>query len=177
MHACTSSLLNTRKEKKSKKVRLHGMQLIETFQTSGIQYNEVAFISSRNWMLFLHIFKDKRRETVWISYKKLENTLQRQSSMILTKFIKMCVEKARKNQTFRGFKFSLFLSGLKQLKKARRRYTLFFIRTFFYRNLQPEIWQNIKNMLRTYPKNNFIFKAFTFLSPENLNYIMSFMES
>ena len=73
------------------------MQLIETFQTSGIQYNEVAFISSRNWMLFLHIFKDKRRETVWISYKKLENTLQRQSSMILTKFIKMCVEKARKN--------------------------------------------------------------------------------
>ena len=27
-------------------------------------------------------------------YKKLENTVQRKSSMISTKFIKMCVEKA-----------------------------------------------------------------------------------
>ena len=64
-------------------------------------------------------------------WQKLENTVQRKSSIIFTKFLKMCVERARKKQTFRGFKFPLFLSGLKQLKKAQARYTLFFIRTFF----------------------------------------------
>ena len=32
-------------------------------------------------------------------------------------------------------------------------------------------------MLRTYRKNNLYFTAFTFQNPENLNYIMSYMES
>ena len=38
----------------------------------------------------------------------------------------------------------------------------------------------MKDMLREYPRRTgeqFIFTAFTFLNPENLNYIMSYMES
>ena len=42
-------------------------------------------------------------------HKKLENTVQRKNSMISTKFIKMCVERARKSQAFGGC--SLFLSS------------------------------------------------------------------
>ena len=51
---------------------------------------------------------------------------------------------------------------------------------FFNKNVQPEICK----VLRTCPehtrvseKNNSFFTAFTFLDPENLNYIMSYMES
>ena len=54
--------------------------------------------------------------------------------------------------------------------------TLLFIKNLFYNNVRPEICQNIKNMLRTYPRlrdKQFILS----LHPENLVYIMSYMES
>ena len=119
--------------------------------------NEVAFISSSSWMLFM-LFR--QYELVIKNWKILCNEKVRLFLQILSN----CVERARKNQTFRGFKFSLFLSGLKKLKKARARYTLYFIRNF-YMNLQPEICQNFKNMLRTYPRlreEQFIFYCFCF---------------
>ena len=58
-------------------------------------------------------------------------------------------------------------------------YALFFIRTIFKRTFnlaKKKIKTKKKNMLRTYRKN-FFFTAFTFQNPENLNYIMSYMES
>ena len=48
-------------------------------------------------------------------------------------------------------------------------------------NVQPEICQSIKNMPKTITqgseKYNLFFTAFTFLNPESINYIMSYMES
>ena len=64
-----------------------------------------------------------------------------------------------------------------------KRSTPFFIRIFYKnKNVQPKICQNIKNMLRTYQyprrrEEQYISTAFTFLNPENLHYIMSYMES
>jgi len=58
--------------------------------------------------------------------------------------------------------------------------TLFFYKNLFYKNVQPEICQNIKSMITTNPieaERRIFFIAFTFLNPENLNYIMSYMES
>ena len=37
-------------------------------------------------------------------------------------------------------------------KELKLIYTAFFIRTFSYKNVQPEIFKNNKNMLRTYPR-------------------------
>ena len=140
MHVFPSSLLHPRKEKKSKKVRLYGMQLIETFQTSRIQWGCV------------HLQKQLDAiHAIQIEVIKNWKILCNEKVRLFLQSLSNCAERARKNQTFRGFKFSLFLSGLKQLKKARARYTLHFIRNF-YMNLQPEICQNFKNMLRTYPR-------------------------
>lgn len=50
----------------------------------------------------------------------------------------------------------------------------------FYKNVEPENCQNMKDMLVEYPRRRgaqFIFTAFTFLNQENLNNIMSYMES
>ena len=49
------------------------------------------------------------------------------------------------------------------------------------KNVQREICQNIKNVLSTYPslseEQYSFFIPITFLNPENLNLIMSYMES
>ena len=59
-------------------------------------------------------------------------------------------------------------------------YALFFVRTIFKRTFNLAKKKNHqdkkKNMLRTY-RTNFFLTAFTFQNPENLNYIMSYMES
>ena len=61
-------------------------------------------------------------------------------------------------------------------KELKLIYTAFFIRTFSYKNFQPEICKNIKNMLRTCPRlreeqSNF------HCNPENLNFKITCMES
>ena len=61
-------------------------------------------------------------------------------------------------------------------KELKLIYTAFFIRTFSYKNFQPEICKNNKNMLRTCPRlreeqSNF------HCDPENLNFKITCMES
>ena len=55
------------------------------------------------------------------------------------------------------------------------RYTIFFFyKNLFCKNVQREIFHNIKNTLRKYPRfreEQFIFTTFTFLDPESLNLI------
>ena len=58
--------------------------------------------------------------------------------------------------------------------------SFFIYKKLFYKNVEPENCQNMKDMLREYPRRRgeqFIFTAFTFLNPENLNNIMSYTES
>ena len=61
-------------------------------------------------------------------------------------------------------------------KKLNLIYTAFFIRTFSYEKVQPEICKNNKNMLRTYPRlreERYNFHC----NLENLNFIITWMES
>ena len=64
------------------------MQLIETFQTSRIQWGCVHLQKQLDAIHAIQI--------VWISYKKLENTVLRKSSIIFTKFIKLCWKGTKK---------------------------------------------------------------------------------
>ena len=61
-------------------------------------------------------------------------------------------------------------------KELKLIYTAFFIRTFSYKNVQPEIFKNNKNMLRTYPRPRE--ERYNFhCNLENLNFIITCMES
>lgn len=57
---------------------------------------------------------------------------------------------------------------------------IYIYKKLFYKNVEPENCHNMKDMLGEYPRRRgeqFIFTAFTFLNQENLNNIMSYMES